>query len=483
MSHSWTRFAGTGLVFTLFACGHHIGQGTAGARSFVHVVEDSYCCDRDSGGMCVPVSTTLDPSAPHGANLRALMCTPHPDGAFHRAAKATLDPLAPDPVQLAFMSIACVTSGDCSLDESGVPRSYGNVAELYVWTQRVSPDFVRSAASTLGAPRNATDAFVYRYDSARTEIARLVATFPRRVYRVWVDGIDNALRQRFESGRVLAQFSERFAVLQRTIAEELGRGRVLRETPADAAALRAEVVQACVAQGRSVHQCLGGPIARPLTYALLQMAVLERKSLVAHTEMELLAGGPDRTSAMTDLHVAVDEAMARESLAARASGRIANRGDDSDTRYGEDIPYDMTGIRNDAGMEPAPAVPPMGFSELAVTVVAGEVRTVTRQRDKIRIELAGALAPTPRGACQVGRFAAFGRFSIARVALECAPLWMNAQPNPATIDLDAEKARLVRTGDVIQVFESGRDVGLIRLFSGSPQPVQIADFEENTRFR
>lgn len=339
---------------------------------------DNYDSGRDS---YTSPDRTLRVDHPVEQTVRRLMCAERPDGELHAQLYRRFDPRQIDALTAAMMITTCVGDGRCQSEErrvfSGRQRlSYSQSGALYPYAVRLDMHQVAAAVAPMDLDDDMKSLFVDRVAACRQHLVQVVESWNPRIRRIYVDVPEQVLEQRYSDELALAAHYGRLdelrprieaAVLDRTSSEPLRQ---------EAALLRSEYVHACVARGRTSLYCLNGPVGRPLTQYLMQLAVRADDAPVAVAEHALLSSGPDQSDIRYEIHEAIGRAMRKETQDYRRYAEAVSMSVDPgllSERFGSTPPVDLSNRLNATGITPPSSVP-----------MEREVRTMRRQVDHVR---------------------------------------------------------------------------------------------------
>jgi len=355
--------------------------------------------DRDTGPARLvlyetPECTVEDAPDSRAQRVRAIMCRElaiHNDLLRHDVDRDTLAAAAgdaPHPVDAALAIVPCVSSGRCEPDLRGevrrgsLPLSFGDLATLHHAASTVTPEMLRTALTGEHVGPELAAAFVERYAACRTMLIAGADALGPRFAQVYLAPLDES-RRRWTDDVAAADLVTRYEALKVELERALLGGRASAELVDEVQGLRDTVVGACRARGRTIVNCLGMPIARPLTFDLVRLHIALGNGLAATAEARAGAAVPDRSELVYELHLAADVAMAVERQRFAAYSDAQAHATDPKVlaeTFGPHAPLDLGDRENGVGVEP-----PAGerFDDALrrfadIHVVEDEVASVTR---------------------------------------------------------------------------------------------------------
>ena len=372
-----------------------------------------------------------------------------------------------DPLVAAEMVVACAGDGACRA--KGEPESLG---EMVFYAQGIDPLALRRALQKTSLPAGVQRSFLARAQASRTRVVREAARLDPQLHALYVD-VPAAIRasdQRF--AETFASFYARYDRLLPALDAALAHRAPARRLTAllvRPRALRDAFLSRCAARApRTAVTCLSGPIARPLTRRLVELAIRLHDPVLGRTEEALLHLGPDASTTARRIARALAAAIAQQQVSHQRWAEAKAMG---------------------ANAAPLAAVPPVDVPDLAwrppenlagfraqlrawsakAETVRGTVRFVRRRGDAMEIyfrdRVVGGPDCAPAPPDEHGQLpdcpADPRRVKVARILLAVA----DAKPLLIGNQLEAVVDPRSRRGLAVEVFQSKTEDRLIQLRS------------------
>ncbi|MCA9606780.1 MAG: hypothetical protein KC619_14340 [Myxococcales bacterium] len=287
-----------------------------------------YCLYSNGSQTGLSYNNSVSPGMEPAVAFQRLMCHADARGEYHEWAYAQLDPAAPDPLVTALMLVDCVATGACGPVE--VERNHGpsaaRTSDSFRFARDIDPGAVQAALVGVEAPEEVKEAFLRRLDACRAHIVSSVAHMHPRLRAVYVDTIERTREDRRALLADLAPVAQSYEAVRPQMDDALLNGSFNVDVHERVRAIRDAAILTCTAQHhRSVAICANGPITHVLgEYLVRSAAGLERPDEAA-AEQRLLNDVPNTTDERYALHLAVGEAMARETSMAREYAAASER--------------------------------------------------------------------------------------------------------------------------------------------------------------
>lgn len=348
-----------------------------------------YCLYSNGSQTGLSYNNSVSPGMEPAVAFQRLMCHADARGEYHEWAYAQLDPAAPDPLVTALMLVDCVATGACGPVE--VERNHGpsaaRTSDSFRFARDIDPGAVQAALVGVEAPEEVKEAFLRRLDACRAHIVSSVAHMHPRLRAVYVDTIERTREDRRALLADLAPVAQSYEAVRPQMDDALLNGSFNVDVHERVRAIRDAAILTCTAQHhRSVAICANGPITHVLgEYLVRSAAGLERPDEAA-AEQRLLNDVPNTTDERYALHLAVGEAMARETSMAReyaaASERLSSSAPAERERllsgqFGDTPPLDLSRWTNAVGVAPPRAE--RLFNDSSVRPFEGRVVRVRRR--------------------------------------------------------------------------------------------------------
>lgn len=358
-------------------------------------------CVRSESGRAIAIHVSAGPSSPPEEVLQAIMCSEdlsaHMHGEYHRTAYRQLDPDQPDPLRVAFALVFCVGTGRCGAF-NGRPDgpSAGVTSDFYRLALALDLEAVRAALEPVQAPPEVKQSFLLRAGACRDHVVESVRGMSPRLRTVFVETIERTIADRAALQAQTEPHQALYAGLRREIDEALVHEGFTADLHERARALRNGYVRDCMqGETRSAALCANGPLARELTELLVRSAVSLGRHAEALAEQELLLTMGDVRDVRVAIHIAVGEAMARETALHEQYAGASARMQDSDPgerqrllaeSFGPVAPIDMSRWDNAVGMEPPERTSLPRPDARAWEGLITRVRTIDRSSTQLVVE-------------------------------------------------------------------------------------------------
>ncbi len=389
------------------------------------------------------VSRGLEPAIA----LRQLMCSDHADGDYSDWAYGELDPEAPDPLMTAFMIVHCVATGVCGpVDLAPGGTSVGHTADLYRYARDLDRAAVERALEQVEAPPEVKATFLDRLAACQGYIVQAVFEMNPRLRAVYADTIDRTLADYRAMRRDLAEVDRSYAELRPRMDEALLNESFNDDLHDRVRAVRDAAVLSCTQSGaRSLTVCANGPIAHPLTEFLVRSAAALEQHAEAFAEQRVLMDLPDTTDERYAIHLAVSDAMRRESTMAREHRAASERLRESDPRererllseqFGSPPPIDLSEWDNGVGIAP-PGGGTLVHGLSSVREIEGRIVRARRRGGDMVVDLELA-----RGS--------YGGYTASAEARYAIPFTEGEHLEPGELVVlaaEGERARIIRVHD------------------------------------
>lgn len=363
-----------------------------------------------------------------------------------------------DELVVAAAVIRCAESDACNVDRPAGLGLFGFAAEELAASS--------SVAERLGLAGAAAEAFVERLEAAQDVLAERVSDLDATRREIYVE-LPRMVHD--EVALIASSFpehAERFAALIGDSREQIGAGASQASTVAELRDLRAGFVTDCYERsGLTMLECLGGPIARPVTEHLLHHAMLADDGPSARAEFELLGVTEDRSTFMAALWRRQDEQRTAASADHAAAMAAVDEGAD---------PADVTelyGETVDAAADPAlPWSPtPLGVSadDLVDTAefIVGQVEDIEADGDGAEVEFHRVYIDPDDFDCDEGpEFRVF--WGERRVQMDDCGDFDRQRLRPDPVRFGAEY-HVLSAGVVVEAWTDGDDnARIVRVFPG-----------------
>ena len=250
----------------------------------------------------------VDVAAPREQQIAGLGCferhytAPDPNGRAYVIWHRQFDDRSFDPVLASMIVLNCAAGDRCQYPYVlGQMEHYAREAP----TQRVA-----DALLGLSIDPPVRDAYLRRYDAARTQILTAVAALDGHPDAPIVRDVPRRVRE--QRARYHARFEQDFVAFEALMPALV---RAIREQQADPVLLARAIevrdahVRACVAEtDLSTFFCWNGTFARHLTWAIAWQAILADDPVLAYAEADTYLRGIDVTSAAAHVSMAQEAA-------------------------------------------------------------------------------------------------------------------------------------------------------------------------------